>query len=208
MRRRILPVQLVIAMLLLAAPLAGPGSPADAADLTGCSGSATSFSDRGIPLDKVSDTSPVGTKSRPFEIMWNGRIEWQGQTDQVLQNGTWHVNVGNLPRIILGPLKVAGYGDGVSGKIANEKGEMTKTDAFEPSSKVAVMFPGTYEVTFTATGQGGAECTGTVWVKVVNSPTGTPLWWSALVLILIALIMFMFAGYAKWLSPILSRPGP
>ena len=69
------------------------------------------------------------------------------------------------------------------------------------------MFPGTYVVTVTAAGQGGGLCTGTVWVKVVNSPTGTPLFWAALVLILIAIILLTLLGWVKWIGPILTRKG-
>jgi hypothetical protein len=179
-------------------------SPAGAATSSGCSGSALSFSNRGIPLDKVAAPGSGGTQDRPFEIMWNGSIEWNGQTAQVLKNGTWRVNVQSSFLLFkIGEL-ATGHPNGVSGTIGNESGETSKSGRFVPSAKVPIMFPGTYVVTVVATGEGGATCTAEVWVKVVNSPTGTPLFWAALVLILIAIIMLTLIGYTKWIGPLLT----
>ncbi len=192
------------ALFLIAGPLV---TPAHAATTTGCSGTAVSFSDRGIPLDKVSAPGPGGTQARPFQIMWAGNIEWNGQTAQVIQHGSWRVTVRNSSLLFrLGEL-ATGHPNGVSGSIVNDGGLTTRNGTFAPSSKVPVMFPGTYVVTILATGQNGATCTGTVWVKVVNSPTGTPLFWAATILILIALIMLAYIGYTKWIGPLLTRKG-
>jgi hypothetical protein len=186
----------------------GPfATPADAATSSGCSGSALSFSNRGIPLDKAAAPGTGGTEDRPFQIMWNGSIEWNGQTDQVIKNGSWRVNVQSSFLLFrIGEL-ASGHPNGVSGSIGNESGATTKSGRFVPSSKVPIMFPGTYLVTIVATGEGGAACTGTVWVKVVDSPTGTPLFWAALVLILIAIIMLALIGYTKWIGPLLTSRG-
>ena len=201
MRVRILLLVLATLTLLLW-PLA---LPAHAAASSGCSGDAMSFSNRGIPLDKFSAPGSGGTEARPFEIMWNGNIEWSGQTDDVIKNGTWQVNVRNSSWLFkLGELAM-GRPNGVSGDITNQSGETKRSGVFAPSSKIPVMFPGTYEVTLAANGKGGAACTGTVWVKVVDSPTGTPLFWAALVLMLIALIMLGFIGYTKAIGAILTE---
>jgi len=64
-----------ILWLLPAAPflIAGPlTTSAHAATTTGCSGTAVSFSDRGIPLDKVTAPGPSGTQARPLRNMWAG----------------------------------------------------------------------------------------------------------------------------------------
>ncbi len=192
------------ALFLIAGPLA---TSAHAATTTGCSGTAVSFSDRGIPLDKVSAPGPGGTQARPFHIMWAGNIEWNGQTAQVIQHGRWRVTVRNSSLLFrLGEL-ATGHPNGVSGSIVNDGGLTTRNGTFAPSSKVPVMFPGTYVVTILASGQTGATCTGIVWVKVVDSPAGTPLFWAATILILIALIMLAYIGYTKWIGPLLTRKG-
>lgn len=181
-------------MALVVLPLV----PASAATGKGCTGSAMSYSDRGIPLDKISVPGTTGTRDHPFEVMWNGKIDWKGQTAAAIKKGTWHVDVNGSNWLI----KVAELASGgVSGKITNEKGETQKSGSFVPSSQIPVMFPGTYEVSFTATGADGAKASATLWIKVVTSPTGSPLWWLAIVLILFALILFAFSGLS-WLSSI------
>lgn len=52
-----------------------------------------SFGNRGMPLDKFSAPGSGGTEAQPFQIMCNGNIEWTGQTDEPIKNGTWQVNV-------------------------------------------------------------------------------------------------------------------
>ncbi len=193
-----------VVLFLLVGPLAVS---ARAATSSGCSGQAMSFSDRGIPLDKAVAPGAGGTQDQPFQIMWNGNIEWSGHTDQVIQHGTWRVTIRNSSLLFrLGEL-ATGHPNGVSGAIDNQAGTTSNNGTFTPSSKIPVMFPGTYVVTVTAAGQGGGLCTGTVWVKVVNSPTGTPLFWAALVLILIAIILLTLLGWVKWIGPILTRKG-
>ena len=192
------------ALVFLVGPLAVPGY---AANSVGCSGSATSVSDKGVPLDKVSVPGAGGTQSLPFRIMWNGEVTWQGQTDQAITSGTWRLSVQNASWLFaLGEL-VSGHAHGLSGAFTNEQSQASWGNSFTPSTNEPVKLPGTYEVGFTVSGNGGAQCSGTLWVKVVDSPGRTPLWWLSLVLIVAALIMFYAFGISKWTRPILTSTG-
>jgi len=192
------------ALVFLIGPLAVPGYAANSA---GCSGSASSVGNHGVPLDKVSVPGAGGTQSLPFRIMWNSDVSWQGQTDQAITSGTWRVSVQNAAWLFaLGEL-VSGHVHGVSGTFANEQSQTSWGNTFSPSPIEPVKLPGTYEVGLTVSGDGGAQCSGTLWVKVVDSPARSPLWWLSLVLIVAALIMFFVFGVSKWTKPNLGRTG-
>src|ERR1035438_8387089 len=108
------------ALVFLVGPLAVPGY---AANSVGCSGSATSVSDKGVPLDKVSVPGAGGTQSLPFRIMWNGEVTWQGQTDQAITSGTWRLSVQNASWLFaLGEL-VSGHAHGLFGAFTNEQSQ-------------------------------------------------------------------------------------
>jgi hypothetical protein len=189
------------ALVFLVGPLAVP---AHAANSVGCSGSASSFNDQGAPIDKVSVPGAGGTQSLPFRIMWNGDVAWQGQTDQTITSGTWRVSVQNASWLFaLGEL-VSGHAHGSSGAFTNDQGQATWGNSFTPSTNEPVKLPGTYEVDFTVSGNGGAQCSGALWVRVVDSPGRTPLWWLSLALIVAALIMFFVFGVSKLTRPILT----
>jgi hypothetical protein len=187
---RLLVTALVLATtvaVLLVGPLA---LPAHAATSQGCSGSVSS------PLDKVTVPGPTGTNASPFRLYWGQPVSWTGQTDQAMTNGTWRLIVQNPSWLFaLGEL-VTGHTRGLSGTFLN---------SFTPSSIEPVTLPGKYVVTFAVTGQRGAECAGTISVRVMDGPIHNPLWWLAFILIIAGLVMLFVLGISKLTRPASSR---
>lgn len=139
------------------------GTPARAAEVSGCQGTAQSFDAKGAPLDQVNGPGTGGTKADPFTIDPNGRVTYSGSSDAVLQNGRWSVDVG-LPVDI-------------SGKVTNASGQTQWSGDEKVADRAPFDAPGLYRVSFRVTGSNGATpCTGSVWVEVGGSPVGTPLW--------------------------------
>lgn len=164
MRRWWFVVSAGVAAVLLAVALFA--SPASAASATGCSGEAVSTDADGNPMDSVSAPGQGGTKKSPFKVMYDGSVSWQGRTDEVLRNGSWTVQIGP--------------GVTIDGSFTNDDGETSKDGTDKVSDRVPVKIPGLFKVDVDITGEGAAGCHGSVWVKMVDSPVGTPLWFGGL----------------------------
>jgi hypothetical protein len=192
-----------IVTLLLVGPLA---SPALAATSQGCSGTISSVGSQDAPPDKVTVPGPSGTNASPFQLYWAEPVTWAGQTSQPVTGGTWQLTVENPSWLFaLGEL-VTGHTDGLKGTFDSGQGGTTFTNSFTPSSIEPFTLPGKYEVGFTVTGSGGVECTGAISVRVLDSPGRNPLWWLALILIIVGLVMLFVFGISKLTRPVRVRP--
>lgn len=192
---RALVLAAVVAVLLVG-PLA---LPAHAATSQGCSGSLSSA------LDKVTVPGPTGTNSSPFLLYWGQPVDWTGQTDQAMTNGTWRLTVQNPSWLFaLGEL-ATGHTHGLSGTFDSGQGGTSFLNSFTPSSVEPVTLPGRYVVTFAVIGQGGAECAGTISVRVMDGPVHNPLWWLAFILIIAGLVMLFVLGISKLTRPVSAR---
>ena len=194
-------VLVTIASALLVGPLA---SPAHAATSQGCSGTISSVNSQGAP-DQVTVPGPDGTNANPFELYWAEPVSWTGQTYQGVTSGTWRLTVQN-PSVLfaLGEL-VAGHIHGLTGTFSSGQGGTTFTNSFTPSAIEPVTLPGKYEVGFSITGTGGVKCTGTISVRVMDSPGRNPLWWLAFLLIIGGLAMLLVFGVSKLTRPVRRR---
>ena len=65
--------------------------------------------------------------------------------------------------------------------------------------------PGAYDVAFTVTGDGGVLCTGTLVVRVVDSPFRNPLFWLASLLTIAGLVLLFAFGVTKLTRPVYVR---
>jgi hypothetical protein len=188
--------------VLLVGPLAVP---AHAATSQGCSGSISSVDDQGAPLDKVTVPGPGGTNASPFQLYWAGPVTWTAQTDQPITSGTWQLTIQNPSWLFaLGEL-VTGHSHGLDGTFASGQGATSFTNSFTPSSIEPLTLPGKYEVGFTVTGNGGAECTGVISVQVKDSLGRNPLWWLAFILLIAGLVMLYAFGISKLTRPVAAR---
>jgi hypothetical protein len=183
-----------IASALLVGPLA---SPAHAATSQGCSGTISSVDSQGAPLDHVTVPGPDGTNTSPFQLYWAEPVSWSGQTYQEMTSGTWRLTVQNPSLLFaLGEL-VTGHIHGLTGTFSSGQGGTSFTNSFTPSTIEPVTLPGKYEVGLSITGNGGVKCTGTISVRVMDSPGRNPLWWLAFLLIIGGLVMLLVFGVSK-----------
>jgi hypothetical protein len=159
---------------------------ATAADATGCSGQATSFDDAGVPIDTAQAPGTGATQADPLDLLWAGTIEWSGQTDEAIQDGSYRVTI--TPQrggALFGWAVSQVSGRALSGPVDNEDAKTEASGTVVPSdvSGLRRMVTGTYKVEWTVSGA-AASCTGAGFIKVVDDPTGSVTWWVALILIL------------------------
>jgi hypothetical protein len=188
--------------LLLGGPLAAP---AHAATSQGCTGSLFSSSSENPSLDKIAVPGPGGTSASPFQLYWGEPVNWTGQTYAPMEDGTWRVAVDNASWLFSFGELVTGHLHGLTGTFSSAQAGTSFTNSFTPSSVEPVTLPGKYEITFTVTGNGGANCTGTMWVKVMDPPGHNPFWWFALVLLIAGVVMLWVFGITKWTRPVSVR---
>jgi hypothetical protein len=180
-------------------------SPSDAATSAGCSGTITSLTAEGAPLDQLTVPGTGGTDAHPFQIMWGGNVMWQAQTAQQITDGTWRVNVQDPSWLFaLGEL-VTGHPHGLTGSISGQEDNDTWSGTFSPNLIEPLPLPGKFDVGIVVNGNGGAQCIGTLAVRVVDSPGRTPTWWMALILTIAGLVMILVFGVSKWTNPIRVR---
>ena len=159
----------------------------------------------GPPLNSVTVPGPGGTNASPFELYWSDPVSWTGQTDAAMTTGTWRLTVHNASWLFaLGEL-MTGHIHGLSGTFDSSQGGTTFTNSFTPSSIEPVTLPGRYVVGFTVTGNGGAECAGTISVRVMDPPGRNPLWWFAFLLLIAGLVMLFVFGISKLTRPSVVR---
>jgi hypothetical protein len=196
MRSLVLTATLIV---LLVGPLAAP---AQAATSQGCAGS---LSAEGPSIDTVAVPGPGGTNANPFQLYWAEPVSWTAQTDAPITDGTWRLTIQNSSWLFaLGEL-VTGHIHGLTGTFNGVQGGTSFSNSFTPSAIEPVTLPGKYEVGFTVTGIGGAKCTGTISVRVMDPPGHNPFWWLALLLIIAGLILLVVFGISKLTRPVVVR---
>jgi hypothetical protein len=152
--------------------------PAQAAKLTGCTGSATSHAKNGSTVDTVSSSGTHGSQSDPFIVDWDGTVRYSGQSNSVITDHKWQVRVFGVP------VK--------SGGSPNTKQEKSTSGEQEIKTFLPFRFTGLYYVDGAISGTGGS-CSGWAWVKLSGDPAGTIPWIGAIVFAAIGLIMLILA---------------
>jgi hypothetical protein len=156
--------------LLAAAP------PASAASATGCRGAATSRHDNGSTLDRASAPGSGGTSDHPFQVEYDGTVRYRATFDNSLDGGTW---------------KVQSSVFSFSGDI--NTASTTQSGTEKVSDHIPFVVPGLYKVKITAEASGKQSCTIDGWIKIIDSPVGTPLWFAGIGLVVFAVPFFLFA---------------
>lgn len=178
----------MVAGLLVAA------DPAAAASARGCSGSASSVDDKGIPIDDVSAPGAGGTSSDPFVVDPDGPVSWDGRTDRPITNGSWKVKASFL---------------NASGKFTNDDKSMTSTGSKKITDYVPAFLvpPGIYKVDVSVVGKGGT-CIGSGYVKIDQNPIQTVWFGVAMLLIILAFILLLTGRPELWmvLEPGMTTP--
>ena len=142
--------------------------PAGAVDLDGgCEGGAVSQDADGEVLDEVSAPGPGGTKGDPFLVDYDGVVAYEGSTPAPFRDHSWDVKAMGIT------VK--------SGGSENAQDETTTADEVEVSDYVPFDAPGLYKVSGEITPARGEGCSGSAWVKVAGSPTGSVPWLAGMV---------------------------
>lgn len=181
----------VFAALILAAVPVGAALGADA---TGCSGSAVSSDADGNLLDKMSAPGSRGTFDEPFVVDLDGTVSWQGSTPVALQDGSWSVTVGGFP---------VASGDMQNGEAVTTKSGDSEISELPAAAKAPLegqqKVPVVVDIS-TATG----DCSATIYVTTDQPPTFTPLWWTGVALMMLAVLLLwllLSRTVIIWLDP-------
>ena len=203
MRR--LSIAVVLACTVLGVVMAVPALAATLTGTADCSLEARSYSNSGdweaaasgaVPAGAValdegnvgidSGTSPEGTQSDPFEVSWDGRVDFRFQTGEtVFQNNRWEIYAMGLPVPIL-----KGSDDNPSD--LDELG-FVEIDNMAPG---APRFVGMVHVSGWLEGnEGASRCDGEGWVRLVGDPIGTVPWIVMAGFILAGLVFLVATPY-------------
>lgn len=188
MRRGTISGGMALGLLLLWA------MPTSAASLTGnaaCSLEARSYAGDGITvLDEgvVQGTSVEGSQADPFDIAWDGRVDFRFQTGTtVFQNNEWEIYAAGVPVAIL-------KGSDDNPMDLDEIGfvNIAETTAGIPRIVGLVYVSGWLE------GNAGASrCDGEGWVRILGDPVGTIPWILFVALLALGLIFLIATPYTR-----------
>ena len=161
---------------------------AAAADASGCQGRAVSFDSSGIPVSDAKAPGAGGTQNDPLVVVGDGRVDWSGSTDSVIKNGSWSVKVSPANAGLVGERFFDLFsGSLFSGDIDNESGKRSTSGSKDVSEFTTTSFlTGVYKVKWSATGN-GAACTGTAFIELAESPWKSPMFYIAILMLLIGL---------------------
>lgn len=183
--------RLIIVCALLVVGLAS-ASPAAAFELTGCQLSLQSSDDSGALISRASGPGAAGTLADPFLVHPLGTIHYDGRTEAVITDHTWHVDVYGIP-ILTGGHDNAGGGTQGSGDVS-------------VAQYSADRLAGLYYVSGALVGTGGS-CTGSGWVKLTTDPVGSLPWLIGLVLVALGLLTLYLATPTWRTAVVVERPG-
>jgi hypothetical protein len=171
--RAILAAASAIALLFVVAV-----APVAAFDLIGCELTVSSADDTGQPLDTASGPGAGGTLADPFDVHPLGTVHYDGHTNSVIKNHTWHVDVYGVPIL--------------TGGHDNSGGDTEGSGDISVAQYAADRLAGLYFVSGTLVGEGGS-CDGSGWVRLVNDPVGTIPWLLGIALAAIGLLTLALA---------------
>ena len=130
--------------------------------------------------------SPEGTESDPFDVAWDGRVDFRFQTGvDVFQNNRWEIYAMGLPVPIL-----SGSDDNPS--------DLDELGYVEIGNQAPGLprFVGMVHVTGWLEGNSGtSRCDGEGWVRIVGDPVGTVPWIVMAGLILLGLVFLVATPY-------------
>jgi len=156
-------------------------SGASAFPLTDCTLELTSVDGAGLPLDTAIAGAADSTQADPFQVDWEGTVEWAGTTgSQVIKDSSWGVSVFGIPT----PL---------SGSEANEDGTVDGDGTVDVGVNLPLRMTGLFFVAGSTSGSGGS-CGGSGWMRLIGDPFGSTLFWLGLVLIVLG-ILALWRGY-------------
>src|SRR2546430_951094 len=118
-----------------------PAAPASAASFTRRRGSGTAATDSGDPDGTPSAPRSRGTRSNPFKVDYDGKVEYAGTSNTVITDHSWRVKVFGIP------VK--------SGGSQNGSRQTRKAGVEKVNSYIPFRFTGLYYVSGGIRGTGG-----------------------------------------------------
>jgi hypothetical protein len=181
---------IVSCALLVLALAAAP--PVVAFELTGCQLSVQSSDDNGATIGSASGPGAGGTLADPFLVHPLGIVHYDGRTDTVIMDHTWHVDVYGIPIL--------------TGGHDNSGGDTEDVGDVSVAQYAADRLAGLYYVSGALAGTGGS-CTGSGWVKLTTDPVGSLPWLIGLVLVALGLLTLYLATPTWRTAVVVERPG-
>ncbi len=133
-------------------------------------------------------SSPEGTQADPFDVAWDGRVDFRFQTGTtVLQNNEWAVYAMGLPIPIL------------SGRDDNplDLDEIGKVEIATTASGIPRFVGLVYVSGWIKGNNDTSRCDGEGWVRIVGDPVGTVPWFVMAALILAGLLFLVATPYTR-----------
>jgi hypothetical protein len=160
---------------LVCGGLVAMSAPAGAATADGCGGTGVSFDSEGERQDSANAPGRGGTKSNPFDVWADGTVEYTTEFDAT-SAGEWDLKIQKTPISFSDDIKAdAGPTD---------EGTEQLDDHFQPGGVNAII--GLYKVDIKAN-RGGTPCVVSGWIHVHGSLIKAPLFWLALIFIILGL---------------------
>ena len=174
----------LVLFLVFGALFAISAGPAGAAKAKGCSGSGTSFDVDDTEIDNASAPGKGGTKDDPFDVSTDGKVKYSYTINGNIAGGKWKVQLDT------GIFKIP-----FSGKIsrtASSQGD--GTEPLKKHLKFAGMstFLGLVKADIVAT-KGGTTCRISGYLKFHADIWTTPMFYLALILLLLGLLFGFFS---------------
>lgn len=158
---------------------------ASAFPLTNCTLTLTSVDTHGTMIDTATVGATDATQTKPFQVDADGRVQWAGTMgSQVITNHHWSVSIFNIPT----PL---------SGGDANAAGKADGDGTVQVSANLPFRFVGLFYVSGGISGTGGS-CAGSGWMQLRGDAFGTILFWLALILIVLGLLLYWVGWRGAW----------
>jgi hypothetical protein len=208
---------LAVAVVLLPVGVALTATPAGAAEASGCHGDASSSDKSGHGIDTANAPGEGGTESAPFQIDPYGKVAYEYEFDSAMHDGTWSVSTTGALSLSFSGKVTSAHEQSGSGTESLKKRLVKKV----PILGEVVLFTGLVKVDVDVTAPGGGHCVFSGWVEVKENPARTPLFYAAVVfLVIAALLLFLgwptadvallFEGAVprSWLRRLFRRMGP
>lgn len=179
-----------VAPTVVAAPAGAvtPGAQTATAPSSGCSGQATSYDSKGKIIDQAVAPGKGGTSSDPLRVDLDGSVSWKGSTTAVLQNAKYDVTASGFT-VKSGTFKNAKGNQSWTG-VENIKKRLDAIPVLGWATKTLNPTV-TVKVDYSVTAPTG-QCTGSVVLKIGDSPTFTPLWFGSIALFGLGLFMLFW----------------
>ncbi len=151
---------------LVAGLVAFGAAPAGAGTAKGCSWEVDSLNRNRVAIDSARGPGRGATQDDPLQVDPEGFLAYSGNTNQVLQNGSWKASTSGAIAVSFG------------GKIRNRRGETQKEGVESLKERLTIdagflgrmdAFAGLVKIEYVGRGANGAQCVASGWIETTSS---------------------------------------